>query len=671
MRGSTLGLGIAAAVGLSAITLTACDQQKANWSKPAGPEWPMGGGDWGNTRFSSLKKIDTTNVKTLGGAWLRKVDAASSGFGGRGTPVIADGKMFISGGAQMVAINPATGEDVWTYKPAEGATARGVTIGEDKVFVGLSGARIAAVDIKTGKELWVGRVGDDPPLRGQAISSPPAYANGLVISGMANGDYGFRGRVVALDAKTGAEAWRFYAVPGPGEPGHETWDQTNEDWKRGGGGVWTTPAVDPALGMVYFGTGNPVPQFAGETRGGDNLYTDSAVALDLKTGKVKWHYQIVHHDIWEADLGTPLVLFDSNVGGKKEKAVGVMSTYGELFMLNRETGKPIWPVEERPVPQNAHQKTAATQPHLVGADQIGSRCVREDRVPEGFKAACQFEPHNYDTPNFMYPILHTRQAPMAYSPQTEMFYATSSEWPFWMKRFEDPWYFVAVPTGAGIKYSGQLTALDAKTNKIAWQKDLPYEIQNGGGVTATAGGLIFHGEPDGNLQAYNAKTGELLWQFQTGANANNPVATYEVKGEQYVSLATPAGIWAFKLGGTVQPLPAPEPPVPESRFAGRIVATEEITMSAHIQDTGLVDKVREAYDEYAFMPARAKVTVGTKVKFTNAGKETHTANALDGSWTTGPIEPGKSATVTFNKPGTYAYSCGEHPFSQAQLIVEE
>jgi glucose dehydrogenase/plastocyanin len=435
--------------------------------------------------------------------------------------------------------------------------------------------------------------------------------------------------------------------------------------------VWTTPAVDPDLEMVYFGTGNPVPQFAGETRGGDNLYTDSAVALDLKTGKIKWHYQIVHHDIWEADLGTPLVLFDSNVGGKAEKAVGIMSTYGELFMLNRETGKPIWPVEERPVPQNAHQKTAPTQPHLVGADQIGSRCVREDRIPPGFKAACQFDTHNYDTPNFMYPILHTRQAPMAYSPQTQMFYATASEWPFWMKRFEDPWFFVAVPTGAGIKYSGILAAVDAKTNKIAWQKEMPYEIQNGGGVTATAGGLIFHGEPDGNLQAYDAKTGELLWQFQTGGNANNPVSTYEAGGEQYVSLATPVGIWAFKLGGTVQPLPAPTPPVSESRFAGRIVATDQITMAATIQDTGLVDKVREAYDEYTFQPARAKVTVGAKVTFTNTGKETHSANALDGTWTTGPIEPGKSATVTFNKPGTYAYSCSEHPFSQAQLIVEE
>ncbi len=668
MRAPTLWLGIAA-IGLSAITLSACDQQ-VDWRKPAGQEWPMGNGDWNNSRYSTLDKINTSNVKQLGGAWLRKLEAGGGGFGGRGTPVVSDGKMFISGGT-LSAIDPTTGADIWSYKPAEGATARGVTLGEGKVFVGLSGARIAAVDIKTGQELWVGRVGDDPPLRGQAVSQPPAYAKGLVISGMANGDYGFRGRVVALDAKTGQEVWRFYTVPGPGEPGHETWDQTNDDWKRGGGGVWMTPAIDPDLDMVYFGTGNPVPQFAGETRGGDNLYTNSAVALDIKTGKLKWHYQIVHHDIWEADLGTPLVLFESNVDGKKEKAVGVMSTYGEMFMLNRETGKPIWPVEERPVPQNAQQKTAATQPHLVGADQIGSRCVREDRVPEGFKAACQFDVFDSNTPNFMYPILHTRQAPLSYSPQTGMFYATASEWPFWMKRFEDPWFFVATPTGAGIKYTGILAALDAKTNKIAWQKELPYEIQNGSGTMATAGGLLFHGSPDGNLQAYDAKNGELLWQFQTGGNANHPIASYEAGGEQYVALATPVGIWSFKVGGTVQPLPAPETPISESRFAGRIVPTDEIRMGGTIQDTGLVEKVRETHDEFAFLPMRAKVSVGAKVTFTNDGKESHTASAVDGSWTTGAVAPGKSVVVTFDKPGTYAYNCTEHPFSLGQLIVEE
>jgi alcohol dehydrogenase (cytochrome c) len=670
MRRSTLWLGIAAAAGLSAFMLSACDQ-KVDWRKPAGKEWSMVNGDWGNTRYSSLDKINTTNVKELGGAWVRKLDAAGTGFGGRGAPVVADGKMFISAGAQLVALNPKTGEDIWTYKPAEGTTARGVTLGEGKVFVGLSGARIAAVDMKTGKELWIGRVGDDPPLRGQAISNPPAYVNGLVISGMANGDYGFRGRVVALDAKTGQQAWTFFTVPGPGEPGHETWGQDNDDWKRGGGGVWSTPAVDPDLGMVYFGVGNPVPQFAAETRPGDNLYTDSVVALDLKTGKVKWHYQIVHHDIWEADLGTPMVLFESNVDGKKEKAIGVMSTYGEMFMFNRETGKPVWPIEERPVPQNAQQKTAPTQPHLVGADQIGSRCVRRDRIPEGFKAACQFDVYDASVPNFMYPILHTRQAPLSYSAQTQMFYATASEWPFWMKRFDDPWFFVATSTGVGIKYSGILAALDAKTNKIAWQKELPYEIQNGGGTMSTAGGLLFNGQPDGKFMALDAKTGAELWSFQTGGNANNPAASYEFEGEQYVALATPAGIWAFKLGGKVEPLPAPEPPIPESRFAGRIVPTDQISLGGSIQDTGLVDKVRETHDEYAFLPARAKVSVGMKVTFTNNGKESHSASAVDGSWTTGIIAPGKTATVTFDKPGTYVYTCSEHAFSYGQLIVEE
>ena len=202
------------------------------------------------------------------------------------------------------------------------------------------------------------------------------------------------------------------------------------------------PAVDPDLGLAYVGVGNPVPQYGGELRGGDNLYTDSAVALDIKTGQVKWHYQVVHHDIWEADLGSPFILYDAvTADGKKAKAIAITSTNGFIYMLDRATGKPVFPIEEMPVPQDARQKTAATQPFPVGADQFGNRCVDKDTIPAGFKALCMYEPINFDTPNAMYPILSTRAAPLAYNPQTKRFYATGANWPSWIKRAEDPKFF--------------------------------------------------------------------------------------------------------------------------------------------------------------------------------------------------------------------------------------
>ncbi|MDB5393361.1 MAG: quinonprotein alcohol dehydrogenase [Rhodospirillales bacterium] len=637
--------------------------------QPAGKEWPAVAGSWDNSRYSTLKQIDTANVKTLGGAWVHKFDGETS----RASPVIADGMMFITAGAHVYAFNPATGEQIWAFQP-EAATSgmyKGVAVGAGLVYVGLSNGHIVALKEKTGELVWTGAVSDDPPLKGQALPAGPTYVNGMVITGMANGDYGLAGRIVALDAKTGKQVWRFNTIPVPGEPGHDTWSKDNDEYKKGGGGVWVNGAVDPALGLIYFGVGNPVPQWGGELRVGDNLYTDSVVALDIKTGKRRWHFQVVHHDIWEQDLGTPMVLYDTVVDGKTRKGVAAMRTDGMLFLLDRATGKPIFPVEERPVPQDPRLFTAPTQPFSVGADQLGPKCEPKEQIPAGFKPLCEFDPINYDTPNAMYPILTTRSAPMSYSPQTKMFYAAGSPgWPLWIKRYEDPKFFIATSTGAGIKTHGILAAIDAKTNKIVWQKQTPYEIQNSGGFTTTAGGLAFHGEPDGNLQAYDAKTGDLLWQFQTGSNAGGPVASYEVNGEQYVALPAAGSLWAFKLGGTVQPLPAPTPPKTETTMSGRVVSTDQVTFSPEISDTGL-EFVRKTIDEHAVMPMRIKIPAGGKVTWSNKGKVVHDAVAMDGSWNSGDIAPGATGSVTFAKAGTYDYTSKSEPWLHAQIVVEE
>jgi len=643
---------------------------------PAGKDWGAVGGDWANSHYSTLDRITPANVKQLGGAWVHNFEGERS----RVTPVVVGGRMFVTAGPHVYAIDAKTGETLWTATPDLPPIGlfKGVAVGDGLVFVGLMEGNMIALDQATGKQVWKQAIAEQAGAGGQGaqwVSGAPSFAKGLVIVGLSGARTPVErndGRVVALDAKTGALKWTFHVVPGPGEPGHETWPQDGDLWKHGGGAVWVTPAVDPALGLVYLGTGNPLPELGGEERGGDNLYTCAVVALDLQTGKLRWFYQTTHHDIFEADLGTPLVLYDATVAGKPRKAIGVMRTDGYLFLLDRATGKPVLPVEERPVPQSAHLKTAPTQPFPVGADQIGPNCVRKDAVPDGFIPGCYFDVLDTDRPNLITPTLTMRSSPLAYSPATGYFYATGSVMAAWLQRWENPYVFSGDGTTnvPGVKSHGIMAAIDARTDKIVWQKDMPYRIENGSGVTATAGGLLFHGEPDGYLQAYDARTGDKLWEFQTGADESGPVVSYEVDGQQYVAALASSELWAFRLGGTVAPLPAPPPPPTESSFHGKVEATDHIEITAELTDNRGVTRILHYVNEYTYKPIRAKVKAGTTVTWTNTGKLPHSATAVDGSWTTGEIAPGASATVKFDKPGTYTYRCADHPWAYAQLIVE-
>jgi quinohemoprotein ethanol dehydrogenase len=652
----------------------------AEGDQPAAKNWPMVEGDSANSRYSTLSQINAKNIGELGGVWNHKFAGEVS----RGTPVVENGVMYITAGSHVYALNPKSGDIIWTHNAeiAPSFQFKGVTLGDGMAFYGTADAHIVALNAKTGEKVWSHLIGDQMPIRadspaaaltltGQYVSGSPAYADGLVITGLSNGDFGVRGRVVALDAKTGNEVWTFYAIPGPNDIGGNTWPSDNDEWKRGGG-VWNTPTIDRELGLVIFGTGNPVPQWGGELRAGDNLFTDSVVAVDLKTGKYKWHYQTVHHDIWEDDIGTPLVLYDAMVDGKPRKAVGAMRTDGYLFELDRATGKPIHPVEEKPEPQAPRLKTAPSQPFPVGADEVGPDCVTQDKIPSGFKGFCHFQPIDYDTPNAMYPVLTARSSPMAYDPQTKSFYvAGSPAWPLWLHRFEDPRFFVGGNGGLpGIKTSGIMAAVDAQTDKIVWQKNTPYEMQNGSGFTATAGGVLFHGDPDGELQALDPKSGEILWRFQTGSNESGPASVYEIDGKEYVSVVATDNLWTFALGGKVGPLPAPPAPETVTTFGGRIVRSNQVALGGPIGDGGLVDKVRESPDEYSTLPMRVRVKVGDSITWTNKGAAIHDATAQDGSWTTGPIAPGASGTVKFDKPGTWTYASKAFPWMYGQVVVE-
>jgi glucose dehydrogenase len=260
----------------------------------AGKEWPAVGGDRGGTHYSTLSQINKENVKNLGGAWMSKEfdDGASS----RATPVINDGLMFLTAGTRIFALNAKTGEIRWRYRadshplPGNGNIIavqtsgfsvpdnEGLTTGGGSVFVGLMDGHMVAIGQKTGEVEWSQQIGGPPPKKeGTQVSDPPIYWRGVLYVGM-SADYGLRGRVFAIDAKTGKEMWHWYDIPGPGEVGHDTWPQNSDVWTRGGGGIWLPGTIDPDLGLIYYGTGNAVPQFGGEARPGNNLFTSSVVA---------------------------------------------------------------------------------------------------------------------------------------------------------------------------------------------------------------------------------------------------------------------------------------------------------------------------------------------------------------------------------------------------------
>jgi alcohol dehydrogenase (cytochrome c) len=329
------------------------------------------------------------------------------------------------------------------------------------------------------------------------------------------------------------------------------------------------------------------------------------------------------------------------------------------------------------VKQEPRLKTAATQPFPVGGERIVPDCVEPEMVPPGFARDCWFDPFFADRPNVMSPIIATRSAPMSYSPQTGYVYAAASVYPMWATRVNDPMFFssFSLKHVPGQKQYGIIAAIDPRTNKIAWRKRMPYGLGGGSGTLATAGGLLFHWQPDGLFLALDAKTGDTLWQFQTGFTtgstfgagpAGGPASTYQIDGQQYVAVMAGRSVWAFRVGGHVPPLKAPDPPATTDPFEGTVVEGHQITTSVIETDLG----GRKHVDEYAFNPRRTRVKAGTAVEWHNTSSFRHTPMERGGAWNAGPIDPGQTVSLTINKPGRYTYICKDHPWTIAELTVE-
>jgi len=662
---------------------------------PIGKDWVTNGGNLTNQRYSTLKQINTSNVKQLKGAWMTRLKG--SGFDAKysfeASPLVKDGIMYvITGNDDVFALYAKTGEILWEYWSdisrnrllCCGWANRGLAMGEGLLFFGQLDATVVALDMKTGEVVWKTPIAQYED--GYSITSAPLYYDGIVYSGISGGEYGVRGRLTALDAKTGAILWRSYTLPEPGEFGSDTWPSGTDHAMRGGAPVWNTPALDPELGLVYFATGNCGPNHDGSMREGDNLFCASMMALKAKTGEYVWHFQQVHHDIWNYDAASPVVLFDTVINGQPRKGIAEAGHTGWVYILDRTNGQPLIGVEERPVPQEPRQKTAKTQPYPIG-DATVPQCA--DKLPDYGKAGCIFEPF-WEIPVLIQPSGDggTNWSPVPYSPDTGYFYVsgtvrTSAYW-----RQGDKSEFVrgksygggAQVPPVGSPMSGTFTAIDSKTNKIVWQHKTPYRL--GGGATVTAGGLVFRGEPDGNFLALDAKTGEELWRFQTGFGADAPPVVYEVDGEQYVAIATGGNVtqgsaygdavWAFSLKGQVGPL---WPPPPPATLAGPLwISTRwpAVSMASIPIVTGVVTvKMGDNNNEWRYSPARIRIQAGTTVTFTNVGALNHTATGFPKhEWDTGDLASGDSKAITFTQPGIYYYICTPHPWMSGQIIVE-
>jgi alcohol dehydrogenase (cytochrome c) len=440
--------------------------------------------------------------------------------------------------------------------------------------------------------------------------------------------------------------------------------------------------------MLYFQVGNAWPDYDGAPRGGDNLFTASVVALDYKTGKYRWHFQEVHHEIWDYDAANAPILFNTTKDGQARKVIAHPGKTGWVYFLDRANGEPLVGIEERPVPQDRRHKTAATQPYPVG-DAFINQCA-PDPLP-GYQTACIFGTFG-ELPVLMSPGPGggSDYAPISYSPQTDLVYvpATVQNSAFTVRTETlDPVTGKRVNlTGAGVytplgtKFSGSLTAIRPQTNTIAWQKPMPYKMGASTGVLTTAGGLLFVGQADGNFLAFDAKTGDELWRFQTGFGAEATPMSYEIDGVQYISIATGGNrtnnsqrsdvVWSFSVNGKLGPLPAPaKTGLKEQQFLNTAAVKNQKSVSIG-RVWNNADAKLDQKSEYNYGPDNILVPVGTTVTFTNEGEVAHTVTDQKNNFDTDLIQAGDSASVTFNTPGTYIYFCVPHPWMIAQVVVE-
>lgn len=653
-------------------------------------DFPKVGGNLGNQNYSSLTQVNSTNIARLGARWRTRLEPAAAPMFQQSTAVAVNGVLFVeTTQGNVFAIQGDSGEIKWSFKPGYGASLRrGVAVGEGMVFTNASGRRVIALNQATGEPIWE-TILDEPKVSSQ-MKVAVVYHDGLVYVGTNDGA---RGVAVALHAESGDIAWKFYGAPGPGEFGHETWE--GDSWEDGGATPWMHPAIDPQLGLVYWTFGNPRAARGsggavdGSSRGGANLFANSIVALDARTGARRWHFQSVHHDIWDMDNVMAPVLVDLDIAGAERKVLVYGSKTGLTYILDRVDGSPLLGIEERPVPQEAAQKTWPTQPYPVG-DPIVPLCADRNasdatRAPPHYGIGCLFTPHT-DLPIVKSPGIGggADWSAQSFSHRTGLLYIGAG--------LINTAH--SIPSGgvgfrpAGQQRGGRIVAKDPKTNRIAWSRDMRWSIAHGNGILTTGGDVMFVGMPDGNLLGLDIGTGSELWRFQTGAGVHTSPISYMVDGVQYIAVFaggnrlpynSPQGdyLWGFALDGQLPPADAPQAPsIRQPIFAGQVsgaAANFTVTLGRTWNSLKNAPDTVESNSLAAMAPQVMSVAVNDTVVFHNPedNLDPHCATQFfEGLFDIGPLAPGESKKFTFTSKGEYFFNDCTNPQSTGVIIVQ-
>ena len=502
--------------------------------------WGVYGGDTGNTRYSEAKQVTTANVNNLQVKWALQLGTNRSQ---ESTPILVGDMLVVTssyGPKNVFAANAKTGELKWRYSPEMPKNVdqfaccdvdnRGVAHANGKIFVGRLDAKLTALDAKTGKELWTSTVVDYT--QGSAITSPPTIAKNLVITGYAGGEYGVVGGLVAYDQNTGKEVWRTNTVPQAGEKNGDTWK--GDSGKHGGGTAWFVGSYDPKLNLVYYGTSNPAP-WSAVVRGNDssevgkftNLYTASVVAMNADTGNIQWHYQFTPHDAWDYDGVNELVFADLPIEGKTTPVIMQANRNGFFYVIDRANGKLL---SAKPFVDGVNWATGIDLKTGSPIEATGN--VKRPGLKRKASNVC---PNLIGGKNWM---------PMSYNKQTGLVYIPTINLCMDMEGVQEDYkrgqFYLSVNFDLGIMgpggHGGGLKAWDPVKQKEVWfqKNSLPFN----GGTMTTASGLVFAGDIQGVFRAFDAKSGKILWQFNTGSGITAAPMTYVIDGKQYVAVVS-------------------------------------------------------------------------------------------------------------------------------------
>ncbi len=492
--------------------------------------WLTYNGSYRSDRYSTLSEINRSNVADLRPTWVYQISTAGQI---ETTPLVADGVMYITEPPTAVtALELQSGRPLWKWRrdmPADtrnlgfGRVNRGVAILDDTLYVGTLDGYLVALDAASGTVRWEVLVGNNAT--GHSVTMAPLALDGKVIVGISGGEAGIRGFVDAYDAKTGTRLWRFWTIPAAGEPGSETW--AGDSLIHGAGATWLTGSYDAELDLLYWGTGNPGPDWNGDVRLGDNLFTCSVVALDPDTGEMQWHFQFTPHDVHDWDANQIPVLADLELDGRQRKVLAWANRNAFYYLLDRETGEFL------------HGSVYAKQTWAAGLDDAGRPIVLPNSEPTEDGA-------------LVYPSLQgsTNWQSPSYSPQTGLFYVSVREMgSYYYKNdveYEEGTFYTAGGERALRDEAwGAVRALDVRTGELAWDFRLPSPPW--AGLMSTAGGLVFGGSNEGNMFALDAETGEALWQFQAGGLVRSAPITFEIDGTQHVAMSAGHGVFVFSL----------------------------------------------------------------------------------------------------------------------------